>query len=75
MDLYNSPSLKKWAILDLGFPSFRLDFESFLEGYVNFDCMRQLKGSSPRGSGGITVFVNCVCQRLSCRWKYYKTCL
>ena len=35
----------------------KLDFESFLEGYVNFDCMRQLKGSSPRGSGGVTVFV------------------
>ena len=49
----------------------KLDFESFLEGYVNFDCMRQLKGSSQTWVRGR----NCVCQRLSCRWKYYKTCL
>ena len=35
----------------------KLDFDSFLEGYVNFDCMRQPKGSAPRGSGGVTVFV------------------
>ena len=35
----------------------KLDFESFLDGCVNFDCMQQLKGSSPRGSGGVTVFV------------------
>ena len=35
----------------------KLDLDSFLEGYVNFDCMRQPKGSAPRGSGGVTVFV------------------
>ena len=35
----------------------KLDFDSFLEGYVNFDCMRQPKGSAPHGSGGVTVFV------------------
>lgn len=33
------------------------DFQSFLEGYINFDCMRPTKGSATRGSGGVTVFV------------------
>lgn len=33
------------------------DFRSFLEGYINFDCMRPTRGSAIRGSGGVTVFV------------------
>lgn len=33
------------------------DFGSFLEGYINFDCMRPTRGSARRGSGGVTVFV------------------
>ena len=33
------------------------DFNSFLEGYINFDCLRSSRRTSQRGSGGVTVFV------------------
>ena len=33
------------------------DFSSFLEGYINFDCLRPSKRTAQRGSGGVTVFV------------------
>ena len=32
-------------------------FESCLDGYTNFDCMRTPRGTAQRGSGGLTVFV------------------
>ena len=33
------------------------DFSSFLEGYINFDCLRPSKRTAQRRSGGVTVFV------------------
>ena len=35
----------------------RNDFTSFLENYINFDCLRPSRRTSQRGSGGVTVFV------------------
>ena len=33
------------------------DFNSFLEDYINFDCLRPSRRTSQRGSGDVTVFV------------------
>ena len=33
------------------------DFVNFIDGYTNFDSMRCYRKQTPRGSGGVTVFV------------------